>query len=200
MEMLMHFDRHFVSNMISLLTSGYLLDLGFVKSSLLFFGGGLAGAVTQILEHTWLKDRRPLNRHWKLLDRADRGLDSIRSYWPWEPPLLNQVSRLKSQFPMQMTACGASAAVNAFVGAETIHLSYALSQSLKRLKRYKKHSAEWTSQLHHVSHLFCLLSGRTLCLLVELWLSTKNDLSPVGHSAHVGGFLFGALLMAWWKN
>ena len=190
-----------MNNMVSLVTSTYLLDLGFYKSAFLFFGGGLTGAAAHIVEQTWLKDLRSFSRLWSILDGIGSSLSYISAIWPLETPgtFRGAISTLQSKIPMYITVCGASAAAFSFMGAETVHLVYALRQSFRALKRYRKHSAEWTSQINHVSNLAFLVFGRSVSFLVQISLMSKNDFDPIAYSAHVGGFIFGAMTMLIWK-
>lgn len=188
--------------MVSVITSTYLLDLGIVKSSWLFFGGGLAGAAAHILEQTWLKDLRSLNPIWNLLDGIGASLSYVSALWPWETPgvFRSAISTMQLNIPMYITVCGASAGAYSLMGAETVHLLYALRQSLLRLRKYRKHTAEWTSQINHISNLAFLVFGRSASFLIQIWLMSKNDFDPIAYSAHVSGFVFGAVSMAAWSG
>ncbi|KAL2919213.1 hypothetical protein HK105_200856 [Polyrhizophydium stewartii] len=143
-HMFRHSDLlHWFTNMYSMATSAAFLDLGFWRSSLLFYGGGIAGAASQILERTMLRDSRSRltiepAREW-LREAGDQLSNWIAGKPTEDAKIIGLFSGL---FPTTFSMCGASGGVFALIGAETYLISVALWRILTGRERSRRHLRE----------------------------------------------------------
>ncbi|KAI8923241.1 hypothetical protein BC831DRAFT_472191 [Entophlyctis helioformis] len=205
MYMFHHLDAsHWLGNMCSIAASAALLDLGFWRTSLLFVGGGISGAIAHVCEWSLIRD-----------NKGHISSDPLISLWlrgtPYEVPVKGLFSGL---FPTTYSLAGASAGAFALTGAEFWLICSAMRSILtgsrgSNDKGRRRRSARVESQDPNQRLADLIVMGATR--LVTLGLQVAAVLEPgaadlatswpgslaqnVGHSAHIGGFLFGFVAM-----
>ncbi|XJO72504.1 hypothetical protein BDV3_003613 [Batrachochytrium dendrobatidis] len=204
-HMFHHVDiMHWMNNMFAITISAFSLDLGLIATSIVFFGGGIAGALSQALERLLFRDAQG---NFSLQPICD----TITTLWctttDWilrrpsqDQPIVGYFSRL---FFPTYAICGASGGAFALTGAE-FYLIYAEIWRILTNRDKFKRDARHKRLANLIAMLFqrALGVGVQMAALLDLFgmgadRSVFSDMVPqIGHSAHVGGFLSGVAIMS----
>ncbi|KAH9246486.1 hypothetical protein BASA81_015966 [Batrachochytrium salamandrivorans] len=197
---------HWLYNMYAITTSAISLDLGLCQTSLIFVGGGIGGCLTQVLEHTLLRDAKghsSLQPLWtSFWDLSVSAMDWITGTENLPP---NVVGYFSTFFAPTYRICGASAGAFALTGAEVYLIVAAISRIMSgrdRLNRDARHRR--LADLITMCFQHALTIGvQVAALFSPLHMTTDvanvwADSFPahIGYSAHLGGFLTGFAIMA----
>jgi len=153
-HMFHHIDlSHAVSNLYSIIFSALNLNLGGIKTLILFFGGGLSGVLFE-MTHSILLIQRKQQPFKTLIDFLSNGhalgthIQNIIHGSFLEKPLLSLNHELSSRTTFSL--CGSSAGAYALMGAEMVKLYYECQLFIKYYFRMTVKKS--TPPPHHHSH------------------------------------------------
>ncbi|KAI8899598.1 hypothetical protein BC833DRAFT_585214 [Globomyces pollinis-pini] len=188
-------------NMSSLISSICVLDLGFIKTATMFVITSISGLSFVLLEHVFSKSQHPLNNLQKkandllmdmnLLDNPSNSIFNIR---------FTNKSVFSKFFTKTNLVCGSSAACYGFIGAElSTFISRLNTIKSKRYSHKDKQDAEF-----EFAQLATMVVFRLMQFGLEIFSMTQQSevnygMVSIAHSAHIGGFLSGILLMRFWN-
>ncbi|KND02457.1 uncharacterized protein SPPG_02921 [Spizellomyces punctatus DAOM BR117] len=199
-----HVDiAHWFGNTYAILSSGYFLDLGLIKTLVLIIGGGVTGAVTHILEWTIKtgpipiplvqSEPEPTSLLSDIVTDAQNLFTSI--FTTTAPAPLRTPERLLP--PSTYSLCGASAAAYALTGAEIAAILWAVKEAWGRKGRSR------IGDRDRVRKLIVVALGRLVAVVAQVVASMEPGRRDgpliIGHGAHLGGFLFGFIVMGFWQ-
>lgn len=202
---------HLANNMASIATSALYLDLGFMKSTLLFFLSGMGGAAALLLEKV-LSGSAIASSNKAISISASHVFNDALS-----PTLSSSFAWIKQQWseltarakesmdlkrPRVYLASGCSAAAFGFMGVEIVYIGSQLYRMYgKKYTRLQRFRAE--EQMAKLLLIGCWKVGQVWMVLDGVHLSiTSMPAEPwtwageatVGHSAHLGGLLIGLIM------
>jgi membrane associated rhomboid family serine protease len=226
-----HYDlNHFLGNFYSIASSAYVLDLGLWKSVVVFVGGGMAGALSHMLESLYTRTKPMVIQMAEISPMVqtmkDYIMDPLLIHFPHSPILQwlesqLMVPTLQIQKPQVQvfSLVGSSAGAYALMGAELYMILSELVRIVilmrrvknkahvyNEIKRMQLYTRFWTllvtSAIQLVTVYTQVISIRSndFTTLSDLLSSLFYPKILIGHSAHVGGFFFGFLCMYFIKR
>ncbi|KAJ1570085.1 hypothetical protein HK096_002428 [Nowakowskiella sp. JEL0078] len=183
---------HWGLNIISMSSTAWNLDLGFYGTSGLLLGGGIVGCLSHLFErrNVALVVKQIVKKPTDPNDVVDVVISAVRKY-------TNSASNfLDIEFVPTRTfmLCGLSAGVYSLVGAEFYRGLKELAMLVRDVKKRGFVSNFHKSQLEN---LMWNLGSRVISMVAQFVAISEQvdqDVS-IGHSAHIGGFLFGISTM-----
>ena len=195
-------SQHLVGNLFSLISSGFTVDVGFWRTLILIYGGGIAGVAAHILEQ--VLSRRPsyaTSKHLEMVTKALSDLGIVQTdsaSWLWNA--ISSRNRRQTTFVL----CGLSSGVFALIGAEVYKTCIELRCAYFEL-RDSKQGTWWyhkcRKQLLIVFYDLCLRSFALIPQILAVvsprpsYPLTEIITDGTAYSAHLGGFLFGFCCM-----
>ncbi|KAJ3279965.1 hypothetical protein HK104_001028 [Borealophlyctis nickersoniae] len=215
--------RHWLGNTYTLISTSLSLNLGFLRTTFLILGGGITGALSNILENVIRHSPSPRSSSNSLISDIAADVEDIaRGAYRWMAgektddgggvlsgvETLRTLQNISSKMPLIVTLCGSSAAGYALLGAEVyVTVSNIVGHRRKLMQEVrsnhmtreeKEERRDW--YLHHVA--FGVV--RLVAIGGQVGSSWEGDCRTEGsegskvaiaHSAHLGGFMFGGTVM-----
>jgi membrane associated rhomboid family serine protease len=226
-----HYDlNHFLGNFYSIASSAYVLDLGLWKSAFIFVGGGIAGALSHMLEALYTRTRPIVIQVAEVSPVVqtvkDYILDPLMMRFS-HSPLLQWIDSqlivptLQIQKPQVQifSLVGSSAGAYALMGAELYMILSELARIIilmgrvksrthvyNEIKRMQLYTRFWTLLITSAIQLVTVytqvmsIQSNNFSTFSDLLKSLLYPKILIGHSAHVGGFLFGFICMYFIKR
>ena len=208
-HMFHHIDiAHWASNVYSIVTSAQTLDLGLWKTSLLFIGGGVSGALTHMAEWCLWRDTRGSTTPQRLLGAVNKAVDKVSQWTDGTKHLEPVIGLVSGLFPTSFALCGSSSGAFALIGAEF----YMLGSAIHRLVTGKEKGTKAVRE-QRLADLLVVAATRSVMMAAQFYAAFNPDKSlvdpmwplfntpsnlhgGVAYSAHLGGFAFGVFGMA----
>ncbi|KAJ3183985.1 hypothetical protein HDU85_001836 [Gaertneriomyces sp. JEL0708] len=214
-HMFCHADAgHWFGNIFAILSSGYYLDLGFARTTILIVGGGIAGAFACIVEKvlkfggtlSWQPLLTDFRRSMEPVLLRSHASDHSPSFWddvvsdistmtkwilakPSNDGNAGQFKTVKRILPAPVVSlCGASAAGYAMWGAETIVLCVLINDAVTKWKHARRKGGSVVNaraERERARNLMAAACGRLIAGLTQVIALRSGDPFPAQHTLDI---------------